>query len=106
MDISKFIGVMKRPFHPNELFSTTDGVWYDPSDMSTMFQDSAGTIPVTAVGQPVGKVLDKSGNNYHATQPITAARPTLVQINGLYALSFDGIDDYLNLPYLGLYANG
>lgn len=36
------------------------GAWYDPSDMSTMFQDAAGTIPVTAVGQPVGLILDKS----------------------------------------------
>ena len=35
------------------------GVWYDPSDFSTMFQDSAGTTPVTAVGQPVGLWLDK-----------------------------------------------
>lgn len=36
------------------------GVWYDPSDMSTMFQDAAGTTPVKAVGQPVGLILDKS----------------------------------------------
>ncbi len=36
------------------------GAWYDPSDMSTLFQDSAGTTPVTAVGQPVGLLLDKS----------------------------------------------
>ena len=36
------------------------GVWYDPSDFSTMFQDSAGTTPVTAVEQPVGLLLDKS----------------------------------------------
>ena len=36
------------------------GVWYDPADFSTLFQDSAGTTPVTAVGQPVGLVLDKS----------------------------------------------
>jgi hypothetical protein len=36
------------------------GVWYDPSDFSTMFQDSAGTTPVTAVEQPVGLILDKS----------------------------------------------
>ena len=36
------------------------GVWYDPSDMTTMFQDSAGTTPVTAVEQPVGLLLDKS----------------------------------------------
>lgn len=35
-------------------------IWYDPSDWSTLFQDSAGTIPVTAVGDPVGLMLDKS----------------------------------------------
>lgn len=89
-----------------QIVQRDNGAWFDPEDMSTMFQDAAGTIPVTAVGQPVGKILDVSGNGNHATQPITAARPTLVQINGLYALSFDGIDDYLNIPYLGLYAAG
>lgn len=36
------------------------GVWYDPSDLSTLYQDAAGTIPVTAVEQPVGLMLDKS----------------------------------------------
>jgi hypothetical protein len=36
------------------------GVWYDPSDLTTLFQDSAGTTPVTAVEQPVGLMLDKS----------------------------------------------
>lgn len=36
------------------------GVWYDPSDLTTLFQDAAGTIPVTAVEQPVGLMLDKS----------------------------------------------
>ena len=89
-----------------QIVQRDNGAWFNPEDMSTMYQDAAGTIPVTAAGQPVGKILDVSGNGNHATQPITSARPTLVQINGLYALSFDGIDDYLNLPYLGLYANG
>lgn len=43
------------------LFSNGEkGVWFDPSDFSTMFQDSAGTTPVTAVGNPVGFLLDKS----------------------------------------------
>lgn len=36
------------------------GFFYDPNDLSTMYQDAAGTIPVTAAGQPVGLVLDKS----------------------------------------------
>ena len=53
------------------------GVWYDPSDLSTLFQDSAGTAPVTAVEQPVGLMLDKSGRGNHASQATTTARPIL-----------------------------
>lgn len=53
------------------------GGWYDPSDLSTLFQDAAGTIPVTAVEQPVGRILDKSGRGNHATQTTTASRPVL-----------------------------
>jgi hypothetical protein len=46
---------------PNSLFYAGEqGVWYDPSDLSTLFQDSSGTTPVTAVEQPVGLMLDKS----------------------------------------------
>ena len=52
------------------------GAWYDPSDMSTLFQDSAGTTPVTAVEQPVGLMLDKSGRGNHALQATTTKRPT------------------------------
>jgi hypothetical protein len=48
-------------FSPASLFAAGEqGVWYDPSDFTTMFQDSAGTTPVTAVEQPVGLLLDKS----------------------------------------------
>lgn len=48
-------------FSPASLFAAGEqGAWYDPSDFSTMFQDSAGTTPVTAVEQPVGLMLDKS----------------------------------------------
>jgi len=48
-------------FSPLSLFAAGEvGAWYDPSDLSTMFQDSAGTTSVTAAGQPVGLILDKS----------------------------------------------
>lgn len=82
------------------LFSNGElGVWYDPSDLGTLFQDSAGTTPVTAVTQPVGKILDKSGNGYHATQVTSTARPTLqVDANGKYYLKFDGVDDFMVTP--------
>ncbi|NWK62795.1 hypothetical protein HYI12_09450 [Acinetobacter sp. SwsAc3] len=55
------------------------GFWYDPNDMGTMFQDAAGTVPVTGVGQPVGLIRDKSGRNNHAYQTTSAARPILQQ---------------------------
>lgn len=48
-------------FTPAQLFASGEqGAWYDPSDLTTLFQDSAGTTPVTAVEQPVGLMLDKS----------------------------------------------
>jgi hypothetical protein len=48
-------------FNPASLFAAGEqGWWYDPSNMSTLFQDSAGTTPVTAMEQPVGLQLDLS----------------------------------------------
>ncbi|NYT76643.1 hypothetical protein H0A71_06535 [Alcaligenaceae bacterium] len=41
------------------LATGADALWYDPSDFSTLFQDADGTIPVTAVEQPVGLMLGK-----------------------------------------------
>jgi len=65
-------------FQMSSLFGMSEqGVWYDPSDFSTLFQDSAGTTPVTAVEQPVGKILDKSGRGNHATQATSASRPVV-----------------------------
>lgn len=43
------------------LFSLGEqGFAYDPNDLSTLFQDAAGTVPVTAAEHPVGLMLDKS----------------------------------------------
>lgn len=81
-------------WNPADLFlNGEEGAWYDPSDLSTMFQDSAGTTPVTAVGQPVGRINDKSGNGNNATQPTAAARPLLQNDGVNNYLAFDGVDD-------------
>jgi hypothetical protein len=48
-------------FSPRAIIAgSTALVWLDPSDLTTLFQDAAGTTPVTAPGQPVGLALDKS----------------------------------------------
>jgi len=71
-------GVVTPVWSPADLFAAGEqGLWLDPSDMSTMFQDSAGTVPVTAMEQPVGKILDKSGRGNHASQTTSTRRPTI-----------------------------
>ena len=43
------------------LFANSEqGFAYDSNDLTTLYQDAAGTIPVTTAGQPVGLMLDKS----------------------------------------------
>jgi hypothetical protein len=45
----------------SQLFAAGEaGAWYDPSDLSSMWQDAAGNTPVTATSDPVGLILDKS----------------------------------------------
>lgn len=74
-----------------------NGMWLDPSDDSTCFQDSAGTIPA-GPGDPVGLILDKSGNDNHSSQSTTPAKPTRRTDGTLWWLEADGIDDYLEAP--------
>jgi hypothetical protein len=55
---------------PASLFAAGEqGAWYDPSDLTTLFQDSAGITPVTAVEQPVGLMLDKRLGGLNALGP-------------------------------------
>jgi hypothetical protein len=60
---------------PAALFAQGEqGVWYEPKP-EYLFQDAAGTVPVTADGDPVGYMQDLSGNGNHATQETSASRP-------------------------------
>ena len=80
---------------PDELFALGErGAWWDWTDLSTMWQDSAGTIPVTAVGQNVVRINDKSGNNAFIYAPDAARYPVLAHDGSNYCVDFDGIDDY------------
>ncbi len=87
-------------FSPASLFAAGEqGGWYDPSDLSTMFQDTAGTVPVTAAGQDVARINDKSGRGNHLTQVTATNRPKYqIDANGLPFLLFDGTDDWFISP--------
>lgn len=80
-------------FDPATLFASSEaGAWYDPSDLTTMWTDTAGTTQAT-VGDAVARIDDKSGNGNHATQATVAHRPILRQTGALYYLEFDGAGD-------------
>lgn len=91
------------PYDPLTLFSEgQQGVWYDPSDLTTLFQDAAGTTPVTAGGDPVGNNDDRSPNNNDATQSVSADRPTYNTDGSVHHLAFDGAGDSLRTANFGL----
>lgn len=100
---------------PASLFVPGDvGLWYDPSDLTTQFQDHVGTTPVTADGQSVGLVLDKGSwggmstaqmlalyatsnplalPGRHLIQPVEASKPKYQTAVGLHWWLLDGSND-------------
>lgn len=82
---------------PNLFSGGEQGAWYDPSDITTLFQDEDGTMPITTSGQLVALMLDKSGNGNHATQPTASQRPVYHTDGKLHWLEFDGVDDRIHI---------
>ena len=54
--------------------------WYDPSDLTTLFQDAAGTVPADTDGDTIRLMLDKSGNGNDAAYGTTL--PPVLRISG------------------------
>ena len=80
-------------FSPADLFlQGEEGAFY-LMRRELLFQDAAGTTPVTAGGDPAGRALDQSGNNQTAIQTISARRPTYNSSPD--RLSLDKVDDAL-----------
>ena len=95
---------LMRPLFPGEswtplsLFSNGEqGAFYLP-EPENLFQDAAGTTPVTADGDPVGLMLDKSGNGNHASQANSLRRPIYRTDGVLHWLEGDGVDDAFLIP--------
>jgi len=78
------------------------GAFYVPRPVvngaQALFQDAAGTVPVTADGDPVGRMIDQSGNGNHAIQTVSGSRPVYRTDGVLHWLQPDGIDDSFEYP--------
>jgi len=64
--------------------------WYDASDITTLWQNTAGTTPVTASGQTVLRWNDKSGNGNHLTISSGGPAYTTGVMNALPVIYFNG----------------
>ena len=76
--------------------STNATLTLDPSDLTTIYTDVAGTTNVTADGDPVGMWKDKNGNGFNLTAAADdTTRPTYHTSAGLHWVTFDGTNDIL-----------
>lgn len=70
--------------------------WWDWSDTTKLYTDSGLATLVSADGDPLGGIKDKSGNNYHLTQTDGTAKglyKTAIQ-NGKSIGRTDGVNDF------------
>ena len=56
----------RHGWHPGWLFrGGAQGAWFNPSDLTSLWQDTARTVPA-AVDQPVARMDDLSGNGSYS----------------------------------------
>lgn len=73
-----------QPWSIADLYKNGEqGVWFDSSNLSTMFQDVDGAESVTKDGAPVGLILDKS-QNIVVQQAYANSIPSLQEYSGSY----------------------
>ena len=82
-------GIANLPSNFSDLWA-----WWDIATLATLYQDSAGTTPVSGDGVPIGYIADRSGNGRYVRQTgATSTRPTYT--TGVPGATFDG-GDYLD----------
>lgn len=71
-----------------------------PLEYGSMFQDRAGTTPVTESGQLVGHCLDAGSGGYHATAVSDAARGIFRDVGGKRWIEYNGVNTAYQTPVL------
>ena len=85
-----------RGFSPRSI--TGLSLWFDPSDITTLYQNSSLTTPISADGQTVSGMADKSGNGYYATSTNGPTYKASI-VNNQSILRFNGSQWINNVSY-------
>lgn len=93
------VGVPEPVFDPSD-----ETFWWDFQDQSTLYQNSTLTTPVTAPGQIIAGVTDKTGNNH----PLSFVTSTAIYdfFDAVAAVSFNGTDGQLRSNTLAALMSG
>lgn len=67
-----------------------------------LWRDAAGTLPVTASGDPVFRRDEIGPGGYHSVAPSSAARPIYRNQDGLEYLEYPGVSSALSTPSIDL----
>ncbi|MDA0781325.1 MAG: hypothetical protein PQ612_03555 [Rickettsiales bacterium] len=82
-------------------------LWLDAADQCMVFSNDSCTINAVAGSDKVGCLKDKSGNDYHAVQPIGSRQPSYTSTasgqNGLPTVRFNGSSNALHYPDIGTF---
>lgn len=87
------------PFDPR---SINPIALFDPSDLSSLSQDEAATVPVTTAGDPVGRLADLGVQGHSVAQSDPARKPIYQTDGTLHWIAADGSDDMLVHPSVAL----
>lgn len=92
---SNFNAIIKALFASNAiikaLFANSEkGFVFYPKNTSTLYQDTAGDIPIAALAQPIAKMQDLSGQEKHALQPNANLRPIILERGLQYPVNSPG----------------
>jgi len=73
--------------------TTNPYVWFEASDLSTQFQDTAAATPVTTHADPVGRINNKGSFSFNVQQATSTRRVAYQTGSGLHWWLADGVDD-------------